>query len=91
MNLEIEQILNQAKELLKDEMSQISHKTWIEPLKIANIVDNNVILVSDNNPILIGKDTEQKHLSMTLFHKVSLSKKKKIASPLLTSGPTNVF
>ena len=45
MNYNIEQVLTEAKELLKDEMSQISHKTWIEPLKIANIVDNNVIIL----------------------------------------------
>ena len=48
MNSDIEQVLNEAKELLKDEMSQISHKTWIEPLKIASIVDNNVTLISDD-------------------------------------------
>ena len=48
-NFEEEQILNQAKELLKSEMSQISHKTWIEPLKIASIVDNNVTLISDDS------------------------------------------
>ena len=48
MNTEIEQILDEAKELLKDEMSQISHKTWIEPLKIASIVDNNITLISDD-------------------------------------------
>ena len=49
MNLDIEQIWNQAKELLKDEMSQISHKTWIEPLKIQSITDNTVVLVSDDS------------------------------------------
>ena len=37
MNLDIEDLLTKAKLLLKDEMSQISHKTWIEPLKISNI------------------------------------------------------
>lgn len=49
MNSDIQQILEQAKELLKDEMSQISHKTWIEPLKIASIIDNNVTLVSEDS------------------------------------------
>lgn len=48
MNPEIEQVWNQAKDLLKDEMSQISHKTWIEPLKIQSIVDNTVVLVSED-------------------------------------------
>ena len=48
MNPEIEQIWNQAKDLLKDEMSQISYKTWIEPLKIQSIFDNTVVLVSED-------------------------------------------
>ena len=47
MNEDLNELLNRAKELLKDEMSEVSHKTWIEPLKIDNITDNNVILVSD--------------------------------------------
>ena len=40
------------KELLKEEMSQISHKTWIDPLKIASIVDNKIVLeiiLNDNH------------------------------------------
>ena len=49
MNQDIEKVLDQVKELLKDEMSQISHKTWIEPLKIASIVDNNITLVSEDS------------------------------------------
>ena len=47
MNENLNEILNQAKDLLKDEMSEVSHKTWIEPLKIESITDNNVVLVSD--------------------------------------------
>ena len=60
MDLDIEKILKQAKELLKDEMSQISHKTWIEPLKIASIVDNNVTLVSEGS--------FKRHMADTKFH-----------------------
>ena len=60
MNSDMEQVLIEAKELLKDEMSQISHKTWIEPLKIASIVDNNVTLISD--------DPFKKDMIDTKFH-----------------------
>jgi hypothetical protein len=38
MNQDPESVLDQVKELLKDEMTQISHKTWIEPLEIDSIV-----------------------------------------------------
>ncbi len=60
MDSNIEQIWNQAKELLKEEMSQISHKTWIEPLKILSIVDNNIVLLSD--------DSFKKDMAETKFH-----------------------
>lgn len=67
MNSDIEQVLNQAKELLKDEMSQISHKTWIEPLKIASIVDNNVTLVSEDSFKRDMADTKFHDLIMNTF------------------------
>ncbi len=67
MNLNIEQVLNEAKELLKDEMSQISHKTWIEPLKIASIVDNNVTLVSEDSFKRDMADTKFHDLIMNTF------------------------
>ena len=60
MNSDIDQVLNEAKELLKDEMSQISHKTWIQPLKIASIVDNNVTLISE--------DAFKRDMADTKFH-----------------------
>lgn len=67
MNPNIEQVLNEAKELLKDEMSQISHKTWIEPLKIASIVDNNVTLVSEDSFKRDMADTKFHDLIMNTF------------------------
>lgn len=48
MNTDLNKLLNDAKELLKDEMSQISYKTWIEPLKIDNISDDTITLISDD-------------------------------------------
>ena len=67
MNSDIQEILKQAKELLKDEMSQISHKTWIEPLKIASIVDNNVTLVSEDSFKRDMADTKFHDLIMNTF------------------------
>jgi len=67
MNYDIEQVLIEAKELLKDEMSQISHKTWIEPLKIASIVDNNVTLVSEDSFKRDMADTKFHDLIMNTF------------------------
>ena len=67
MNSDIHQILDQAKELLKDEMSQISHKTWIEPLKISSIIDNNVVLVSEDSFKRDMADTKFHDLIMNTF------------------------
>ena len=67
MNYDIEQVLTEAKELLKDEMSQISHKTWIEPLKIVSIVDNNVTLVSEDSFKRDMADTKFHDLIMNTF------------------------
>ena len=67
MNYDIEQVLSEAKELLKDETSEISHKTWIEPLKIASIVDNNVTLVSEDSFKRDMADTKFHDLIMNTF------------------------
>lgn len=67
MNSNIEQIWYQAKELLKDEMSQISHKTWIEPLKISSIVDNNIVLISEDSFKRDMADTKFHDLIMNTF------------------------
>ncbi len=48
-------------------MSQISHKTWIEPLKIASIVDNNVTLVSEDSFKRDMADTKFHDLIMNTF------------------------
>jgi len=46
MKTDIEELLTKAKELLKGEMTQISYNTWIEPLEIDSIDENNIILLS---------------------------------------------
>lgn len=67
MNSNMEEVLNKAKELLKDEMSQISHKTWIEPLKIVSIVDNNITLLSEDSFKRDMADTKFHDLIMNAF------------------------
>ena len=67
MNQNIDDIWNQAKELLKDEMSQISHKTWIEPLKISSIIDNNIVLISEDSFKRDMADTKFHDLIMNTF------------------------
>ena len=66
MDYENQQVLEQAKNLLKEEMSQISYKTWIEPLEIKSIVDNKITLVSE--------DSFKRDMLDTKFHDLIMNK-----------------
>ena len=44
--LDKNELLNQAKELLKNEMTNISFTTWIKTLEIGNIYDNKIELIT---------------------------------------------
>lgn len=46
MNCNIEEILDKAKNLIREEMSELSFKTWILPLKIDKIDENIVFLIA---------------------------------------------
>jgi len=46
--LDKNELLNQAKELLKNEMTNISYATWIKTLEIRNIYDNKIELITSN-------------------------------------------
>lgn len=46
--LDKNELLNQAKELLKNEMTNISYTTWIKTLEIGNIYDNKIELLTSN-------------------------------------------
>ena len=43
------ELLSQAKELLKNEMTNISYTTWIKTLEIGNIYDNKIELITTNS------------------------------------------
>ena len=45
----LDELLNKAKELLKDEMTDISYNTWVKDLEIVNFSDNNVVLLCRDN------------------------------------------
>ena len=42
------ELLMQAKELLKNEMTNISYTTWIKTLEIGNVYDNKIELITSN-------------------------------------------
>ncbi len=48
MESKLNEILSEAKDLLKGEISELSYKTWILPLELGKIENNNVLLISDD-------------------------------------------
>ena len=46
MNSNINDLLTEAKELIREEMSELSFKTWILPLEISSIYENNITLIA---------------------------------------------
>lgn len=46
MDSNIHDLLTEAKELIREELSELSFKTWIVPLEISSINDNNVVLIA---------------------------------------------
>lgn len=46
MDSNAQELFAEAKELIRDEMSELSFKTWILPLEISSINDNNIIILA---------------------------------------------
>lgn len=44
MQIEKDELLNQAKELLKEEVTQIAFETWFGPMEITEITDTSIVL-----------------------------------------------
>lgn len=48
MDSTINDLLTDAKALIREEMSELSFKTWILPLEISSVNDNNIVLVTND-------------------------------------------
>ena len=46
MDSNAQKIFAEAKELIREEMSELSFKTWILPLEIESINDNNIVILA---------------------------------------------
>ena len=44
MQIDKDELLNQAKELLKEEVTQIAYETWFSPMIITEMTDSNIVL-----------------------------------------------
>lgn len=46
MDSNAQELFEEAKELIREEMSELSFKTWILPLDISSINDNNIVILA---------------------------------------------
>jgi len=67
MQKEANELITKAKELLKDEVSQISYETWILPLEIENIEGNTIILSTSSDVLLDSVVSRYKPLLENTF------------------------
>lgn len=70
MNRNIDEILDKAKTLIKDEMSELSFKTWIEPLRISSIDNNKIYLIATDSFKKDSVESRYKDLLTNAFNMV---------------------
>ena len=68
MDSTINDVLAEAKELIREEMSELSFKTWILPLDINSIHDNNIVLVAKDQFKKESIETRFKDLIINAFN-----------------------
>ena len=68
MDSTINDLLADAKELIREEMSELSFKTWILPLEISSVNDNNIILIAKDQSKKESIETRFKDLISNAFN-----------------------
>ena len=48
MQIDKDELLNQAKELLKDEVTQIAFDTWLKPLEITEMTNDHIVFKANS-------------------------------------------
>jgi len=86
MESSLNDILNEAKNLLKGELSELSYKTWLLPLEIQAINNNNVILVSDDP---FKKESVESRFKDLLENAFSIILQKKCTISIVLSDKTD--
>ncbi len=65
MDIDKNELLEKAKELLKEEVTSISYETWIKPLKIKSIENNNIVFIANSE---YQKDSIETRYSSLIFN-----------------------
>jgi chromosomal replication initiator protein len=65
MDIDKNELLQKAKELLKEEVTSISYETWIKPLKIKSIDNNHIVFIANSE---YQKDSIETRYSSLIFN-----------------------
>lgn len=68
MDSNIHDLLTEAKELIREEMSELSFKTWIVPLDISSVNDNQIVLIAKDQFKKESIETRFKDLISNAFN-----------------------
>ena len=68
MDSNIHDLLTEAKELIREEMSELSFKTWIVPLEISSVNDNQIVLIAKDQFKKESIETRFKDLISNAFN-----------------------
>lgn len=68
MDSTINNLLTEAKELVREELSELSFKTWILPLDISSVYDNNITLIAKDQFTKESIETRFKDLISNAFN-----------------------
>ena len=67
MDIDKNELLEKAKELLKEEVTSISFETWIKPLKIKSIDSNHIVFIANSE---YQKDSIETRYSSLIFNTI---------------------
>ncbi len=65
MDIDKNELLQRAKELLKEEVTSISYETWIKPLNIKSIENNHIVFIANSE---YQKDSIETRYSSLIFN-----------------------
>lgn len=68
MDSNAQELFAEAKELIRDEMSELSFKTWILPLEISSVNDNNIVILAKDQFKKETVDTKYADLIRNAFN-----------------------
>ena len=68
MDSNAQELFAEAKELIRDEMSELSFKTWILPLEISSVNDNNIVILAKDQFKKETVDTKYSDLIRNAFN-----------------------